>query len=292
MLRKSNKEDYTQSKVYRFIILLDTLDKTLESVMAIRLSYLTESNALFPKEQMSGRHARSTESALELLTEQIHRVWNCGKNHVASLLCLDGAGAFDNVSHPRLLHNLRKRRIPAYLIDWVLSFLKEREASIIINGHRSEARAVHAGIPQGSPVSLILYLFFNADLIDQCARSGLKASAIGFVDDVNILIYGKSTEDNCRTLGRLHDVCKRWAEQHGATFAPAKYELIHLTRTPKRFNMKASLKIGEIDIETKTDVRVLGLQIDTKLKWGPHIQKIEDKMIRQTQALHRLTAST
>ena len=74
VLRKSNKEDYAQPKTYRPIALLNTLDKTLKSIIAVRIDYLTEFNALLPKEQMRGRQARSTKSALELLTKQIHTV--------------------------------------------------------------------------------------------------------------------------------------------------------------------------------------------------------------------------
>ena len=53
------------------------------------------------------------------------------------------------------------------------------------------------GIPQGSPVSPILFLFFNKDLIDFCTQGTGKVLAIGFVDDVNILVVGNSTESNC-----------------------------------------------------------------------------------------------
>lgn len=37
--------------------------------------------------------------------------------------------------------------------------------------------------------------------------------------------------------------------------------------------MTASIRISENSIEPKPDIRILGLQIDTKLKWGPHIKK-------------------
>lgn len=86
---------------------------------------------------------------------------------------------------------------------------------------------VNTGIPQGSPISPILFLFFNADLVEICNKSELNASGSGFVDDVNILVYGNSTEANCRTLEKLHVKCADWARKHGATFAPHKYELIH-----------------------------------------------------------------
>ena len=61
---------------------------------------------------MGARSGRSTETALELLTEQVHTVWGQGVDKVATLLSMDVASAFPTVSHPRMIHNLRKRKIP------------------------------------------------------------------------------------------------------------------------------------------------------------------------------------
>lgn len=43
---------------------------------------------------------------------------------------LDVSGAFDNVSHPRLIHNLKKRRIDPQVVKWVESFLKNRKTTV------------------------------------------------------------------------------------------------------------------------------------------------------------------
>ena len=209
--------------------------------MADKISYLAESLHLLPDAQMGARRGRSTETALELLTEQVHAVWGQGKDKVATMLSLDVAGAFDTVSHVRLLHNLKKRKIPNWIVQWIHSFLKERTTSLSINGRSTGVFHVDAGIPQGSPVSPILYLFYNADLLDICSNPNDRAATGGFVDDVNILTYGTSTEANCRTLERIHRGCEKWAKRHDSEFAPAKYELIHLVRNPKKFNMSASI---------------------------------------------------
>lgn len=111
-LKKPGKEDYTTPKAYRPIALLNTLGKAVESIMARKITYLAEKYNLLPSTHMGARRGRSTESTLELLTEQVHTVWGQGKNKVATLLSIDVSGAFDTVSHPRLLHNLRKRQIP------------------------------------------------------------------------------------------------------------------------------------------------------------------------------------
>ncbi|MBE3046444.1 hypothetical protein IMZ48_28715 [Candidatus Bathyarchaeota archaeon] len=64
-----------------------------------------------------------------------------------------------------MLRRLRARGIPEHLINWVEAFCSDRTAAIKVNGQSSEARSLpQAGLPQGSPLSLILFLFFNADL--------------------------------------------------------------------------------------------------------------------------------
>ena len=153
-------------------------------------------------------------------------------------------------------------------------------------------KGVKTGIPQGSPVSPILYLFFNAPLLEECAKLKLPIQIGGFVDDVHLIAYGKSTEANCEALRITHNVCLNWAKTHGATFAPHKYELIHLTRSPKRFNMKAMVDLSKVKVKPDAVIRVLGLHIDGKLRWGPHIQKIKAKMTTQQLALSVVTGST
>ena len=54
--------------------------------------------------------------ALEPVVESDHAVWNCDKKNVASLLSKDVAEAVDHVSHPRVLHNLRSKAIPEYMV--------------------------------------------------------------------------------------------------------------------------------------------------------------------------------
>ena len=130
------------------------------------------------------------------------------------------------------------------------------------------------------------------DLLDICNRPGTKTSGLGFVDDINALAYGKSTQENCRTLERIHRECERWALRHGSLFAPTKYELIHLSRNPKKFDMTATINIENSLIKPKADIRILGLQIDTKLKWGAHIRKTQEKMVKQSMALTKISTST
>ena len=292
MIRKPGKPDYTDPSAYRPIALLNTLGKALEAVVSNRMRYLAETHALLPQTQMGARGQRSTETALDLLTEQIHTVWGAAKPRVATMLCLDVKGAFDNVSHARLTHDLRKRRIPTKLVEWVTDFLKGRKAEIRIADYTLESRMINAGIPQGSPISPILYLFYNADLLEACESKRYKTSVVGFVDDVNILTYGATTEGNCKNLERTHLACETWARSHGSKFATAKYELIHFTRKPKRFNMAASVKFADTEVKPVREVRILGVKADSQLRWQCQIRAVEAHAARLLGALRSLTGST
>lgn len=114
-MQNPHKDDYSITKAYRPIALLDTIGKALESILAKRISAFTELYGLLPKTHFGGRRGTSTEHAVHYLVEKTYKGWHQGKD--TSALMLDITGAFDNVSHKRLLHNLRKRRIDPKVVD-------------------------------------------------------------------------------------------------------------------------------------------------------------------------------
>ncbi|EFY94018.2 zinc knuckle [Metarhizium robertsii ARSEF 23] len=111
VLRKQGKDNYTVPGSYRPIGLLNTIGKVMDAIIANHLSYVAETYSLLPSTYIGGRKLRSPEHAIHHIIDKIYEEWNRGQGQVASLLLLDVSGAFDNISHKRLLHNLRKRRI-------------------------------------------------------------------------------------------------------------------------------------------------------------------------------------
>jgi hypothetical protein len=193
VLRKPGKADYADPKSYRPIALLSTIGKALESMVASRLSYLVEAYGLLLDNHVGGRRGRSTKHALHILVKQAHAAWRAGYR-VASLLSLDISGAFDNVAFQRLIHNLHKRRVPEVLIQWIISFLTNRRTTLLLQEGLLELFNLLTGIPQGLPLSLILFLFFNADLIDdiQAVFPG-KVLVTAYIDDLSVMVWGNST---------------------------------------------------------------------------------------------------
>jgi ribonuclease HI len=287
VLRKPGKDDYTQPKAYRPIALLNTLGKVMDAIIANRLSYLADVHRLLPSRHTGGRKLTSTEHAMHLLLQRIHQAWSEGK--VASLLLLDVSGAYDNVSPERLLHNLRKRRVDRRITAWISSFLCDRTTTLKLQEFTAPSAPIKTGIPQGSPVSPILYLFYNADLIEACKTQDTEA--VGYIDDVSTLAVGPTAQRNCKTLKKIHQKAEKWAVKHGSQFAPAKYELVHFTRDPGK-NSTHALRLPQATIKASESCRYLGIQMDTKLRWNYHREKVEAGATKRLSALSALASST
>ena len=257
VLCKSKKSDYIDSKMYRLIALLDIMSKVLKSIMIKRLSDIVETYCMLSNAQMRARRKQFMILTLNLLVDQVHTVWDCEIKYVIFMLSLNVIEAFNQVSHVRLLHTLKMKRTLSYIIEWTRSFLKNQEMSLIFDEQMSNMREINADISQKFLISLILFLFFNASLIKKCEALRIKIEVLDFVNDINILVYDRFTEEICRTLSKAHDVCAKWACTHDATFALEKYKLTHFTRKSKRFNIMTSIQIKSSVIKLKSDVQVL-----------------------------------
>jgi len=290
VLRKPAKGDYTQPKAYRPIALLNTLGKALESVMATRISFAAEEFDRLPRRHMGGRKARGTEHALQVLLELIHAAWLRGE--VATVLLLDVMGAFDNLSHMRLIHNLKKRRIGGNMINWILSFLSNRSTIISLPEYISKAFETSTGIPQGSPISPLLYLFYNADLMEE--EEDFKVTNLGYIDDIAKIVTGPSAEVNCRKIEGLFEAKEHsWSKKHASKFAPTKFQLLHFKRSTKKRSSPEddTLHLDDYTIEPQNTGTYLGVLLDKELKWIPHLRRVEKGASQALNALNSLGGS-
>ena len=285
MLRKPGKPDYTKAKAYRPIALESALGKVMESIMTDIISYLTEAHQLLPPQHYGGRPGRSTEDALMVLSESIHSAWK--EKSVYTAIFLDVAGAFNNVHHTRLAHNLQKRRIPQLIVEWVGSFLKGRSTQLQFNATKSERILTPAGVPQGSPLSPLLYMYYNADLLDIPQTRGIS---LGFIDDVVFGVRGHSDVGNTRKLKVILRAAEEWRTRHGVQFEPSKYILVHYTRNRKQ-TTEAAITIGDLTIKPSSEAKYLGVIFDQELRFKSHLQYVVKKGTDAALALASIAKS-
>lgn len=157
----------------------------------------------------------SVDHAIQLVLDQVHKAWGIGRK--VSMPLLDVSGAYDNVSHERLLYNIKKLRL-GHFVPWIQSFLRNRSTRIRLPGFLSDPILTPTGIPQGSPISPILFLLFNTPLVRGCTLHSLpcrgSAYAFGWVDDVYIMATSESYARNIEILEQLFDKAALWAKRH------------------------------------------------------------------------------
>jgi hypothetical protein len=157
ILKKQNKPDYTAPKAYRIIALLNCLGKISEKIIATRLSYLAETTDLLHNEQMGGRRYRAAIDAVLCLLHDITKPITTRRSF---LLFFDVKGAFDHVSKTRLLDTMQRLHLHPAVIRWTDTFLSDRQIGLAFDGERESLQPVNTGIPQGSPISPILFLIY------------------------------------------------------------------------------------------------------------------------------------
>jgi hypothetical protein len=67
---------------------------------------------------------------------------------------------------------------------------------------------------------------------------------------------------------------------------------MHFTRRPKKFNMQATVRIPKFQDGPVPVMRILGIHLDSKLKWGPHVNLTAAKAASHMASITRLTKST
>ncbi|KAJ8063433.1 hypothetical protein OCU04_008652 [Sclerotinia nivalis] len=270
ILKKPSKPDYSIPKAYRVIALLNCLGKISERILAQRLSYLAETTKLLHHSQMGGRQKKSAIDTVLLLTTEIER--NSRIQKKTSALFLDVKGAFDYVSKNRLLDICKKLHLPTSLIAWISSFLKERLLKLAFDAQTESFKPINTGIPQGSPISPILFLIYIRDLF--------QSNSVGFlsyIDDIALITYSTSWKKNILTLEKAATNIYILGEKNAIQFDLAKTELMHFSTS--KYTKDAPIKLPNLEIvQPSTLIRWLGVWFDPGLSFKQHVT------IRATQA--------
>jgi hypothetical protein len=191
------------------------------------------------------------------------------------LVSFDDKGAYNGVYKDRLLQRLSARGIPRGLVQWIDSCCSERTATIMVNGYSSEQQPLpQAGLPQGSPLSPILFLFFNADLVQH--KLSVNGGAMAFVMTITRGSQGHPQKRIKR--GYNLSLTELWIgrSEVGLHLRAIKQLIIHFTRQHDRSSTRPFTIKGEA-IVPKDTAKILGVVMDSQLRYKQHIARATTK---------------
>ncbi len=152
--------------------------------------------------------------------------------------------------------------------------------------------SMNINISQDSSLSLISYLFYNANLLKACNDIKLRTNFTNFVNDINILTYKEFIKCNCKVFSKIYNKCEQWSKMHDIKFLITKHKLIHFTRTFKWFNMKVDIKLIKHQINLKSNIKVLRIQLNFKLKWAIYMCHVEAKLVIKQEIMQTIIEFT
>ena len=182
-----------------------------------------------------------------------------GKNNkqITSCLFMDIKGAFDHVSINQLLKICQKLQLPISLCKWIESFMSDRQIQLAFDGEKYRKVQIKTGIPQGSPVSPILFLIYISFLFKNEADN-IYIKFLSYLDDIAIIASGESAQENCQALKIAALKLIQWGKENTIDFDSEKTELIHFQN--KRDPDGAEIQLNEsLIIKPKIDVKWLGI---------------------------------
>jgi len=199
----------TEMSNYRPVSLLTSFSKIFEKVIYNRILHTKENNIIV-SDQYGFKSNSSTEVAIFKLTNQILS-YNNNKSSVCGIFC-DLIKPFDTVNHDILISKLEHYGIIGRTNKLIKSYLSNRYQRVTIKtshalNYTSAWELVKHGVPQGSVLGPLLFLFYIHDL-PQLVKD--IAVPVLFADGTSFLIANSNSGNKNQELKLVLDITQRW----------------------------------------------------------------------------------
>ena len=196
-----------------------------------------------------------------------------------AIIAFDIRKAFDRLDHQCLLQTLSSGHLPQQFIEWLKSFLQERQQRVRFQGTCSRSSVdVTSGVPQGSVLAPYLFAAHMGSF--KPLRS--ETRMLKYADDVTLLIPYRSNSELQSYVSDEQENMLNWCSSHGLTLNKEKTKLLlHGKSRPDQQTLTALPTIDD-------QVNILGIIFQRNLKWDAHIDRVTKSASRRVHVLRQL----
>lgn len=206
---KHNKNP-SNAENYRPIVLSSVYCKTLEIMIKNRLDYIMENKQHFTFFQAGFRKGMGINNNIALLTSHINLAF-CRENSMIAVF-LDIKSAYDGVNIYTLYNKLTSLDIPKELTNLIFKILENRQLfSRKTDGSFMGPINTTTGLPQGSPLSTVLFNTYLLDLFKLPMPE--EVNLIGYADDLVLYCKGKNTQTITQKINNTMKKINIWLKK-------------------------------------------------------------------------------
>ena len=198
---------------------------------------------------------------------------------------IDLQKAFDILNHDILLQKLMHYGFRGNSQSLIRSFLSNRKQFVSINEFDLSHIDITCGVPQGSTLGPLLFLFYINDL----NFSLNKAISSHFADDTCIMFGTQKLKTLETVLSCDLKQISDWLKANRLSLKVKKSKLILFQKKRSTFVTNSiTIKLDGCKLDPTDNIQYLGVYIDKFISWDCHIIQLSNKLSRANVILSKL----
>ena len=279
-IHKSGKRDDCLNSTP--ISVLPFISKIIEKHVFKEFHIFLKKNNLLSKNQFGFQQNHSTIDALLSIKRNV--INNLNQTRKCLIVGLDLKKAFDLVSHQVLYDKLFSYGCDELSLKWFTSYLDNRHQFVKTKNSVSNIRySGSVSVPQGSIGGPLLFLVFINDIMEL----PLKGSITLLADDTSLVENGDNFDELERNTNYDLNLINDYLMKNKFLLNIKKSHFMIMGRPPKQMNL--SIKIGNHMLEKVESMKILGVILDSELRFGQQITEISKMISNHLSFLQRIS---
>jgi len=222
----------------------------------------------FSPKQNGFRKNRCTMGSLYEINEEIKKTF--AKQQFMGVINIDIAKAYDTTWRHNIIIKVNSILCQGRLLSIITNFTSNLKFQVKANNHLSREFTQENGVPQGSALSVTLFLIAINDIAQNC---NFPVTCNMYADDFNYWCRSRNIETVKNFLQITTNNIEKWANKTGFNFSPKK-SICSIFTKEKKVN-ELEIKLNGTIIANDNSTKMPGVSFDKRLTWLPYIKHLK-----------------